>query len=159
VVALELPGIDTHTWTWAGSSGQGVGAYYWAAEDVLVAVPELGIIQTEEIAQRSLDEFNRLADETGRRLAVIILVDRVSSQDSASRRVWSKPQERPRRCALALVCASPLSRAIGAFFIGLNRPPTPTRMFRSFDRALEFCQAVVQEEGGPLPDGNGGESR
>jgi hypothetical protein len=155
VVDLRLPGIDTTSWTWAGSSGQGVGAYYWAATDVLVAVPELGTIQTEEIAQRSLDEFNRLADEAGRRLAVIVLVDRVTSQDSGSRRVWSRPQEKPRRCALALVCASALSRAIGAFFIGLNRPPTPTRMFRDFERALEFCKTVVKEEGGPLTDGVG----
>jgi hypothetical protein len=155
VVDLGLPGIDTTSWTWAGSSGQGVGAYYWAAKDVLVAVPELGTIQTEEIAQRSLDEFNRLADEAGRRLAVIVLVDRVTSQDSGSRRVWSRPQEKPRRCALALVCASALSRAIGAFFIGLNRPPTPTRMFRDFERALEFCKTVVKEEGGPLTDGVG----
>lgn len=143
----------------AGTSGQGVGAYYWVAEDVLVAVPELGTIQTEEIAQRSLDEFNRLADSVGRRLAVIVLVDRVTSQDSASRRVWSRPQERPRRCALALVCASPLSRAIGAFFIGLNRPPTPTRMFRTFERALELCREVVAQEGGALTDGLAGEPR
>lgn len=159
VVDLQLPGIDTSRWILAGSSGQDVGAYYWVATDVLVAVPESGTIQTEEIAQRSLDEFNRLADRAGRRLAVIVLVDRVTSQDSGSRRVWSRPQERPRRCALALVCASPLSRAIGAFFIGLNRPPTPTRMFRTFDRALEFCQEIVQKEGGALSDGVVGEPR
>lgn len=159
MVVLDLPGIDTRGWTFAGSSGQGVGAYYWVAPDVLVAVPELGAIQTEEIAQRSLDEFNRIADSVGRRLAVIVLVDRVTSQDSGSRRVWSRPQEKPRRCALALVCASPLSRAIGAFFIGLNRPPTPTRMFRDFERALEFCREVVAKEGGVLTDGLVGEPR
>lgn len=151
VVDLDVPGIDTSGWTWAGSSGPGVGAYYWVAPDVLVAVPLLGTVQTVEKAQRSLAEFNRIAEAVGRRLAVIVLVDRVTSQDSASRRVWSQPQARPTRLALALVCASPLSRAIGAFFIGLNRPPTPTRMFRSFERALEFCQDVVREEGGPLP--------
>jgi len=159
LVDLHLPGIETSGWTWAGSSGEGVGAYYWVAPDVLVAVPELGTIQTEEKAERSLAEFNRLADSAGRRLAVIVLVDRVASQDSASRRVWSRPQARPRRCALALVCSSPLARAIGAFFIGLNRPPTPTRMFKTFERALEFCQGVVSEEGGALTDELVGEPR
>jgi hypothetical protein len=150
VVDLDLPGIDTSGWTWAGSSDPSVGAYYWVAPDVLVAVPAAGAIQTEATARRSLEEFNQLAESTARRLALIVLVDRVTSQDSASRRVWSREQRRPTRCALALVCASPLARAIGSFFIGLNRPPTPTRMFRSFDRALEFCLEVVRDEGGAL---------
>lgn len=145
---VELAGIDTDAWRWAGSSG--AGAYYWAAPDVLVAVPDLGTIQTEEKALGSLAEFNRIAESAGRRLAVIVLVDRVTSQDSASRRVWSRPQERPTRCALALVCQSALARAIGSFFIGLNRPPTPTRMFRRYEQALEFCQDVVNRQGGPL---------
>ena len=148
VVDLELPGIDTSGWTWAGSSG--VGAYYWAAKDVLVAVPDLGIVQDEQKALGSLAEFNRIAESVGRRLAVIVLVDRVTSQDSASRRVWSRPQQRQTRCALALVCESALARAIGSFFIGLNRPPTPTRMFRNYERALDFCREVVEKEGGAL---------
>jgi hypothetical protein len=150
VVDLDISGVDTSAWTWAGSSGPTVGAYYWVTPDVLVAVPELGTVQTEEKARRSLAEFNRLADVAGRRLAVIVLVDRVTSQDAASRRVWSR-EERPKRLALALVCASPLSRAIGAFFIGLNRPPTPTRMFRTFERALEFCQEIVRDQGESAP--------
>lgn len=153
MVELNLPGIDTRAWTWAGSSGQDVGAYYWAAPDVLVGVPRLGTMQTEPSAERSLVEFNRLADETGRKLALIVLIDRVTSQDAGSRRVWSRPQVPVRRCALALVCSSALSRAIGSFFIGINRPPTPTRMFRTFDEALRFCQEVVEREGGPLTDG------
>jgi hypothetical protein len=145
---LELPGIDTRGWTKAGSSG--MGGYYLASTDVLVAVPPPGHIQTEENARRSLAEFNRIAESTGRRMAVIVLVDLVKSQDAASRRVWSAPQERNLRCALALVCASALSRAIGSFFIGLNRPACPTKMFATYEQALSWTREMVETHGGPL---------
>ncbi len=149
MVALDLPGIDTSSWTWAGSSGP-AGAYFLAAPDVLVAVPEDGYIQSETGARESLALFNRIAEESGRRMAVIVLVDRVKSQDAASRRVWSEPTEKNLRCALALVCASPLSRAIGSFFIGLNRPPSPTKMLGTYREALTWCQRMVEEHGGPI---------
>lgn len=148
MVELDLPGIDTKGWVFVGSSG--AGGYYAVAPDVLVAVPPLGFIQTEASARKSLDTFNAIAEKTGRRLGVIVLVDRVTSQDAASRRVWSEPTDKTLRCALALVCASALSRAIGSFFIGLNRPPSPTKMLATYEEALQWTQKMVEEHGGPL---------
>lgn len=143
----HLAGIDTTGWSHVG--GTSSGAYFKAAPGVVVAVPNEGFRQTERAARASLDEFNRIVTEAGHKHAVIILVDRVASQDAASRRVWSEDVN-PLRCALALICKRPLARAIGSFFIGLNRPPVPTKMFAEYQRGLQWCQRMVEEQGGPI---------
>lgn len=42
----------------------------------------------------------------------------------------------------ALIVASPVSRVIGSFFIGLNRTPFPTRVFTSEKQALTWLEAM-----------------
>jgi hypothetical protein len=74
----------------------------------------------------------------------MILVDQVAAQDASSRRVWAEKEEPGLRLCLALVCASPLARAIGSFFIGLNRPAVPTKMFKTFGEALSWCSENVE---------------
>ena len=137
----DLPGVSTTGWRKVG--GTSAGGYFEAAPGVLVAVPVSGYVQVAEDAHRSLAEFHRIVDERGRAHAAIVLVDRVKSQDAAARRVWSDAKDTDRRCALALVCASPLARAIGSFFIGFNRPQVPTKMFRDFPGALAWSKEMV----------------
>jgi hypothetical protein len=136
-----LSGIDTSAWSHVG--GTAAGGYFLVARDVLVAVPMLGYMQTEADARRSLEEFHRIAARTGRPQAIIVLVDRVTSQDASSRRVWASEAGNGLRVSLALVCTSALSRAIGSFFIGLNRPPVPTKMFKTFAEALRWSEDRV----------------
>jgi hypothetical protein len=139
----ELEDIDTSSWTAVG--GTEAGAYFEAAPDVIVAVPRLGYRQEAADARKSLEEFHRIARGRARPQAIIVLVDRVASQDASSRRVWSEASENGLRCSLALICASGLSRAIGSFFIGLNRPVVPTKMFETFTQALDWSKARVAE--------------
>lgn len=49
---------------------------------------------------------------------------------------------------VALVVGSPLSRAVGNFFIGLNKPRMPTRLFTSIDDALAWIRREVGAAGG-----------
>jgi hypothetical protein len=44
--------------------------------------------------------------------------------------------------ATALVVSSPLSRAIGNFFLGFNRPAMPTRLFESEAEALAWLRTT-----------------
>ena len=39
----------------------------------------------------------------------------------------------------------PLSRAIGSFFIGLSKPPVPTRLFKSIDEALAWLRSIREK--------------
>ncbi len=134
--------------------GTPAGGYFRVAPDVIVAVPRPAYRQTEAAARASLEEFDRIAKNVGRPQALIILVDRVAAQDAGSRRLWSEPETMHSRTSLALVCGSALARAIGSFFIGLNRPLVPTKMFRTFDEAFAWskdCVGRAMEAGAPTP--------
>lgn len=139
----KIVGVDTSGWSLAGDSG--AGGYFTVATNVVVAVPRAGYRQTEESARRSLELLAQVAAQAGHRLSVIVLVDRVHAQDAGSRRVWSSDESTRVRASLALVCTSALARAIGSFFIGLNRPVTPTRMFASFHAALEWSKQMQED--------------
>lgn len=130
--------------------GTGAGAYYELEPDIVVAVPREGYVQREPDARASLEEFGRIVRERGRRAALIILVDSVRSQDAASRRVWADEADPDLYCGLALVCGSALARAIGSFFIGLNRPRVPLRMVPDLETARHWARGMVEEHGGPL---------
>jgi hypothetical protein len=53
-------------------------------------------------------------------------------------------EEPPRRfTGVALVVGSPLNRAIGNFFLGLNRPRMPTRLFDTVEDARAWLQGLA----------------
>jgi hypothetical protein len=119
--------------------GTDAGDYYEVAPDVLLAYPQDGYVQTESGARASMQELLRIARERGRPLALIVLVDRVRSQDTGGRRVWRDEVDPELVRALALVTRSLLSRAIGSFFLGLTRPIIPTAMVPTFDEAVSWA--------------------
>src|SRR5262245_28068883 len=45
-----------------------------------------------------------------------------------------------RYTAIAVVVASPMSRALGNFFLSLHKPPIPTRMFSSVEEGLAWLR-------------------
>jgi hypothetical protein len=145
------PPIDIQTLTTVG--GTRAGSYRALSEDVLVAVPTPGYIQSVEGARASLAELVRIAEQRGRRQALVIVVDNVTSQDAASRRLWQRELDPGLLCGLALSCGSLLARAIGSFYIGLRRPTVETRMFASVREALKWCDLRVTSHGGPLDPG------
>ena len=46
---------------------------------------------------------------------------------------------------VALVADSPLTRTIGNFFMRLNRPPVPVRIFDAEDEAMRWLAAPAEE--------------
>lgn len=143
---LDLSSLDSLEV--AGSTP--AGRYLRWAAGILVAVPNVGYVQTEEGARRSLEECDRIAKTDGRKQAVIILVDHVMSQDARGRRVWSTARRDETRCAQALVCNTLLARAIGSFFLGLTRAHIPTRMFAELQQAATWAREMLDLHGGPV---------
>lgn len=135
---------------WVSLPSTDAGGFFRVGKDIVAAVPRPGFIQSEEGARESLRALDRIAHEAGRKQAVIVLVDRVASQDSAARRVWSVPRSGETRCAQALVCGTMLARAIGSFFLGLNKAAVPTRMFATLDDAFAWAERMTVEHGGEL---------
>jgi len=140
--------IDPTSWPIVG--GTSAGAYHEAEPDVWVAAPRMGYEQTGDTARASLEELNRLVRERGRRVGLIVLIDRVRSQDGASRRIWQSEIDPDVVCALALVGGTMLGRAIGSFFMGVYRPSIATTLVPSFDEALDWVRDRVRTHGGPI---------
>lgn len=44
--------------------------------------------------------------------------------------------------AVALLIESPVSRVIGSFFLGLNKPAYPLKLFTNEDKAIEWLKGV-----------------
>jgi hypothetical protein len=66
-----------------------------------------------------------------------ILVDmrKIRSISKEARDHFAMKDRKPGVVAIAMVVSSPLSRIIGNFFLGLNLPAVPTRMFSDRDQA------------------------
>ncbi|TPV96529.1 MAG: hypothetical protein B7733_04305 [Myxococcales bacterium FL481] len=123
--------------------GTDAGGWFEADAGIAVAIPRPAYQQTEAGARASLAELRRISREHQRCFAVIVLVDRVASQDASGRRVWSRELQVDDMASLALVCGSMLARAIGSFFLGLHRPPVPTVMVPTWSAALDWSRRQI----------------
>jgi hypothetical protein len=122
--------------------------YLVASPDVLIVVPDAGVrddvTAAEENAAWQLDYARRL----GRPCAVVVLMSRLLGQDPGARRVYSTKMDPELIWASALVVQSPLSRAIGSFFMGLSRPRFPARLFESVEGAIQWVESM-RPQGAP----------
>jgi hypothetical protein len=67
-----------------------------------------------------------------------ILVDlrEIKSISKEARDHFSMRGRKPNVTAIAMLVSSPLSRIIGNFFLGLNKPTVPTRLFTSEEEGI-----------------------
>jgi hypothetical protein len=139
-----------HTSDLVRVGGTSAGGYFELAEDVLIAVPVEGHEQTETRARESLTELKRIIRESGRKQALIVVLDNVQSQDARGRRLWQRELDPSMLCGLALVCESLMARALGSFFIGLRRPSVPTCLVPTVADGLRWTETQIRRDGGPL---------
>ena len=60
------------------------------------------------------------------------------------RAYFTQPEHAEVHRAVALLVGSPLSRAIGNFFLGFNKPAMPMRLFSEEESALEWLRKVAR---------------
>jgi hypothetical protein len=77
-----------------------------------------------------------------------ILVDmrKIRSISKEARDHFAMRDRKPGVIAIAMLVSSPLSRIIGNFFLGLNQPRVPTRMFTDRDQAEQWILSGKHEE-------------
>jgi hypothetical protein len=80
----------------------------------------------------------------GKRCPVLVDMRGLVSMDREARLYLAGEETAKVESAAALVIASPLSRAIGNFFLGLNKPLIPTRLFTSEAEALAWLKGFLQ---------------
>lgn len=74
----------------------------------------------------------------GRPYALLVDIRQAGSIERAARQKFAQPSG---ETAVALIVESPLSRMMANFFMGLNRPPFPVRVFSDEPSALAWLRA------------------
>lgn len=92
-------------------------------------------------ARENLALTKRLTN--GQRMPVLVDLRGVRSQSAEARRLFAGPAATAVSVAVALVVESPLSRVVGNFYLGFNRPETPTRLFTSTDDAEQWLRSFL----------------
>ncbi len=111
--------------------------------DLLIVAPNPGLIDSPDQARENVAYQTAHAQSlSGKRCGVVVQMDRLFGQDAASRQIYAEGMKPEFFFGAALVVPSPLSRAIGSFFIGLSKPPIPTRLFKSVDEALAWLRSI-----------------
>ena len=80
----------------------------------------------------------------GKRLPVMVDLRAVRSQSADARAYLAGPEALRVTLAVALIIGSPLSRMIGNFYLGFNKPPVPTRLFTSVSEAEGWLSTFVE---------------
>ena len=77
------------------------------------------------------------------RLPMLVDVRTVSAIDREARAHLAGPEGARINSAVALLVGSPLSQAIGNFFLGLNKPLIPCRLFTTEPEALAWLRGFA----------------
>jgi hypothetical protein len=71
----------------------------------------------------------------------LVIIGRASVDREAREYFACSDDNRALASRVAMVATNPLSRVIGNFFLGLNRPGVPTRLFGEVDAAVAWLLA------------------
>jgi hypothetical protein len=112
------------------------------ARDILIVLPHSGLRDDGESARMNMEFQVGYARSVGRPCAVIVHLASLMSQDAEARRVYAAAMVPVHFFAASLVVTSPISRAIGSFFLGLSRPAIPTKMWADFHKAISWAESV-----------------
>jgi hypothetical protein len=92
-------------------------------------------------AQEAVALMTSLAN--GARYPTFVDVGQMRSISRDCRRYYAGPETAAVESAVALLVRSPLARAMGNFFMGVNRTLYPTRLFTSEDEALAWLRGFL----------------
>ena len=117
-------------------------AKVWLDENGILRVTSLpGATQTLAQAHENMSVEVQLSG--GKRRPLLVDLRGMKSFDRDARAYYAGQEAAKYQSAIALLIGSPLSRVIGNFFIGFNKPAMPTRLFTSELEALEWLKEFL----------------
>jgi len=112
-------------------------ARLWIGDDDVARVDCLaGVEHTEADARETLEGLWELAGQ--RPMPARIDMRKARGVGREARAYYGGPEGERVHSAVALMVGSPLSRALGSFFMSMNRPLYPSRLFTSEPDALAW---------------------
>jgi hypothetical protein len=112
----------------------------WLADDGIVRsdmLPDAN--ETLETAKENVKAGIKVAG--GNKRPLLLDMSKISSMNKEARDYYAMGDKRDSsESAVALLISSPLSRVIGNFFMGLNKPVIPTKLFNDKELALAWLK-------------------
>ncbi len=116
----------------------------WLGEDGIIrSIMHEKAIDTLETAKENIAAGIKLAG--GKKRPVLLDMSKIKSMDKAARDYYSNSDKREGGdLVVGIVVNSPVSRIIGNFFLGFNKPTNPTpRLFTDHDKAIEWLKSFL----------------
>ncbi len=119
---------------------------YWDSENEIVWGELLADITTEKLAKENIDAQERIRNSMNKeKTRVIIDMSAVFEISKEARDYFANERTASIQRATALLIGSAVSRIIGNFFLGLNKPITPTRLFTDPEEAIKWLHTFSDE--------------
>ncbi len=99
-----------------------------------------GVRMNFEMVLKAREVYNGLSE--GHRINLIVDLTGVKQVDMDARKSMSDDNFQERIAVMAIVVRDPISRMIGNFMIGLNKPKIPLQLFSSFDAARKWIDKI-----------------
>jgi len=80
---------------------------------------------------------------SGKKFPLLIDARQVKSMDKDARKHFSINNRETKITSFAIMVKSPLSRVIGNFFMGLNKPTVPARLFDNESLAIKWLKTYL----------------
>ncbi|WP_437321352.1 DUF7793 family protein [Sorangium sp. So ce385] len=111
-------------------------------DDGIIRATAFPVHMSLGFAQEVVRATIELADGTPRPVLVDIRAQK--TVDRAAREYFAGAEAAKGHCALALLVDSPVSKAIGNFFLGLSQAPVPRKLFTSEDEAIGWLRGFLR---------------
>ena len=119
---------------------------YWDGENEIVWGELFADQTTKERAKENVDAQERVRDILGKaKTRVLIDMAAISEISKEARDYFANERTASIQRATALLISSPASRIIGNFFMGLNKPISPTRLFTDPREAIKWLHTYSDD--------------
>ncbi len=119
---------------------------YWDSDNDIVWGELFADQVTEELAKENVDAQESVRDSMNKaKTRVLIDMTAVSEISKEARDYFANERTASIQRATALLIGSPVSRVIGNFFMGLNKPISPTRLFTDPQKAIKWLHTFSDD--------------
>ena len=120
------------------------GAKLWLEDGIFHSETNPNAEMNLALAREHLKIHSKITG--GKKTPVLTDIRTMKSIDRDARRHLSGEEAEKIHTALAILVTSPVSKVIGNFFIGINKPRFPSRMFNSKEKATEWLKVFLEQE-------------
>lgn len=113
------------------------------SEDYIITIDVKDNVEIEQEDIFAIRQAN-LELSKGLQYVVLVLVGQFAVISKEAREVTATKEFGETRKAMAFVISSLPQRIVGNFFIKMNNPPTPTKIFNSKEEALNWLKTFQQ---------------